>query len=179
MQKIKEKKHILGDKQKEILIFLAENGPHTIYGICRKKYSLNEYHAVHSAVKNLEEKKRLIRKLNSKEYWVTPEGQLTALLYNANIKKVKENALKYCKQAEKEDLSIFYEIAESIGPETANKMFQYILEKGKFELSYLPIDEKDIEKIFKILKQYPKYRKMLEDVGEKLIEKIKEVLDYE
>ncbi|MEM2995447.1 MAG: hypothetical protein QXI91_05490 [Candidatus Bathyarchaeia archaeon] len=181
MSKKQKRGNSLPPLQRKIILCLAEHGALTINECV--KIIKHHYKATWIAFNSLE-RKGLIQKVNIKlyrgreypQFWLSPEGQLTALLNNANIGKVRENALKYCEETEREDFSIFYEIAQSVGPETANKIFRFILEKGKFELSYLPMNEKDVEKIVRILKKYPKYRKTLENVGEKLVEKIKEVL---
>lgn len=154
MRKTEVKKHILGKKQKRILIFLAEDGPHTINATNTKLFSLSHYHATHTAFKSLESK-RLISKLPNGKYYATEEGRFTALLYGANIKKVKETALKFCKPEEKEDLMVTYEIIESVGPETASVILRAL--KGKTELAYLPLDENEAKKIFSILRKYPKW----------------------
>ncbi|MCS7114232.1 MAG: hypothetical protein N0A00_02320, partial [Candidatus Bathyarchaeota archaeon] len=79
----------------------------------------------------------------------------TSLLYGANIKKVKENALKYCKPEDKEDLLATYEIIESVGPETANAILKTL--KGKTEVAFLPLDENELKKMFSVLRKYPKW----------------------
>lgn len=162
MQKAKRKQHILGKKQKQILKFLAENGPHTIYAICRKLFSLNDYHATHSAVKSLK-KKGLVELVEGK-YKATQEGRLTAMIYGASIYKVKENALKNCKPEDKEDLMATYEIIESVGPEIANALMRIL--KERIELAYVPIplDQTEFKKILKILRKYPKWWNRIEEM---------------
>ncbi|MEM3616813.1 MAG: hypothetical protein QXJ31_02740 [Candidatus Bathyarchaeia archaeon] len=164
MRKVKGKVH--RKLQPEILKFLAENGPASIYAVCTKtkEYSLKDWNAIYHAFQSLM-KKGLVEKVGRGKYRVTSEGRLTALLYGANIRKVKENALKNCKPEDREDLLATYEIIESVGPEVGKALIKVL--KGKMELAYLPIpvlNDKEFTKILAVLKKYPKWWQTFENM---------------
>jgi predicted transcriptional regulator len=160
MSKKEFKRNILPKLQRKIVLKLAEKGALNVRET--NKELRGEYTSTNRAFHELE-RKGIIKKVGVKEwrgrffptYWLTEEGRLIALLCGADIKKVKETALKFCKPEDKEDLMVTYEIIESVGPETASVILRAL--KGKTELAYLPLDENEAKKIFSILRKYPKW----------------------
>ena len=174
MSKIKIKGNNLPPLQKRIILCLAEHGPQTINETTRNISS--HYKPTWVAFDSLG-RKELIHKVNVKiyrgreypQFWLTLEGSLVALSNNLKlINAVKQTTFKFCKDNEIEDLKLWYELIEGVGPETARKMIK-VSKEGIIDLKYFPIDKTDTEKAIKILKKYPKYWKPIED-------KLKEVL---
>jgi hypothetical protein len=190
MTKTKTKYHIsnkaptLPSLQKTIILHLAEKGPQTINETVQN--IKHHYKPTWIAFNSLE-KKGLIQKINTKiyrgreypQFWLTVTGQITALSNGANIEKLKQNALEFCRDnEEREALEVFFGMAKSLGPETANKMYKFLI-TGNFELSFLPIDETEVYKALSVAKRYPKYWKLTEEKIEKMREALGKVLSHE
>ena len=163
MSKREQRYDNLPKHQKRIILCLAREGPLIIMETNKK--IKGEYTSTNRAFHELESK-QLIRKVGAKSYrgrefpryWLTMLGQVAALFSNSNVQDVKFYALELAKEPEeRKDLELFYEIATNLGPETLNKVYRFILKRGKFELSFLPIEETELDKFFTILKKYPKY----------------------
>lgn len=106
-------------------------------------------------------------------YWLTMLGQVSALYSGAKLQDVKFHARELAqKREEREDLELFYELATVLGAETLGKMCKFILTKGKFELSFLPIEESETEKFLAVIRKYPRYWKPIE-------KRLKKVLGHE
>lgn len=164
MSKREQRYDNLPKHQKKIILCLAKAGP-MIINETNDKIEGGEYTSTNRAFHQLESK-QLIRKVGEKSYrgrefpryWLTMLGQVAALFSGSNVQNVKFFALELTKEPEeRKDLELFYEIATNLGPETLNKVYRFILKRGKFELSFLPIEETELDKFFTILKKYPKY----------------------
>lgn len=103
----RQKLFTLTERQGQILRFIAENDPTTIYGISRAKGLHQHYANVYHIVEKLSKQNMLFSQRRGKirYWWITPAGLIRAIDFGAEAGRIMDKARRVLKPDEAVELA--------------------------------------------------------------------------